>query len=274
MPRSPALSTLLLFVVVISCAGFLLWQPRRVALMQMPPLVLPAGPVRAAIIAEEKAAAAAPQTALAAQLDQLWLEGGRIERDGDEPQYSRRTRWRRAHRLYEKVVEESGEDAALALRAQAVERLDDAIDLKLKPELARDVMGDFAVLLEAEGCARGGELLAPRFVVRLLYKARWNIGHELSPDHRLTSIEKRAYFGWQALHGDRLPGEQRMRALDEYRRHGGWRADEAAGVLLRKSQQAHMASGAFRAAYRSSPTLRLRNATFAETSADRAPQAW
>jgi hypothetical protein len=268
MPRSPALSTLMLFVVVVSCTGLLLWQPRRIALTQMPPLVLPAGPVRDALAAEEKAAAAAPATELAVQLDRQWLEGGRIERDGDEPQYSRLARWQRAHRLYGKVVKESGEDAALALRARAVERLDDAIDLKLKPELASDVMGDFALLLEREGCARRGELLAPRFVVRLLYKARWNIGHKLPPDYRFTSIEKRAYFGWQALHADRLPAEQRMRALDAYRRHGGRRVDEAAGVLLRKSQQAHMASAVFSAAYRSSPTLRLRNATFAEASAD------
>jgi hypothetical protein len=165
-------------------------------------------------------------------------------------------------------VKESSEDAALGLRARAVERLDDAIDLKLKPELARDVMGDFALLLEHEGCARGGELLAPRFVVRVLYKARWNIGHELPPDHRFASIEKRAYFGWQALHNARLPAEQRMRALEAYRRHGGRRADEAAGVLLRTSQDAHIASTVFNAAYRSSPTLRLRNATFAEASAD------
>lgn len=258
----------MLFVVVLGCVGFLLWQPRRVALTQMPPLVLPAGPVHAALAAEAKAAAAAPKTELAAQLDRLWLEAGRIERDGDEPHYSRLARWRRARQLYDKVVKESGEAAALALRALAVERLEDAIDLKLEPALARDVMGDFALVLEREGCARGGELLAPRFVVRLLYKARWNISHQLASDYRFASIEKLAYFGWQALHADRLPAEQRMRALEAYRRHGGRRTDEAAGVLLRSSAQAYLASGAFTAAYRSSGTLRLRNAAFAEASAD------
>jgi hypothetical protein len=264
---SPAFSTLMLFMVVIGCAGFLLWQPRRIALTQMPPLVLPAGPVREAIAAEAKAAAQAPTTEAAAQLDRLWLEAGRIERDGDEPLHRRRERWRRAHTLYEQVVKESGENGALALRALAVERLDDAIDLKLKPELARDVMGDFALLLEREGCARGGELLAPRFIARILYKARWNISHELPPEHRFSSIEARAYFGWQSLHGDRLPLEQRMRALVEYQRHGGPRADEAAGVLLRKGGEAAAANAALTAAYRSSNALRLRNAALAEAGA-------
>lgn len=261
----------MLFMVVICCAGFLMWQPRRVALNQLPPLMLPTGPVRDALAAEAKAAAQAPQTAAAKQLDQLWLEAGRIERDGDERVYNRRHRWQRAHDLYEQIVKESGEDGALALRALAVERLDDAIDLKLKPQLARDVMGDFALVLDREGCARAGELIAPRFVVRLLYKARWNISHILERDHRFSPIEKRAYFGWQALHAERLPLEQRMRALVEYQRHGGARADEAAGVLLHRSGESAVANAALTAAYRSSGSLRLRNAALAEAAADEAP---
>jgi hypothetical protein len=264
---SPASGTLMLFMVVISCAGFLMWQPRRVALEHPPPLTLPSGPVRDAIAAEAKAAAHAPQTAAAKQLDQLWLEGGRIERDGDERLYQRRVRWQRAHDLYEQIVKESSEDGALALRAVAVERLEDAIDLRLEPALASDVMGDFALVLEREGCTRAGELIAPRFIVRLLYKARWNISHMLAPDHRFSSIEKRAYFGWQALHAERLSLEQRVVALAEYQRHGGSRADEAAGVLLRRSGESAVANAAFTAAYRSSGSLRLRNAAFAEATA-------
>lgn len=268
MPRSsPALSTLMLFVVVVGCAGFLCWQPRRVALTQMPPLVLPASAVRAALAAEAKAAAQAPRTQAAAQLDQLWLELSRAERDGDERQYRRRARREQARAVYDEVVKQSGEAGALALRAAAVERLDDAIDLKLKPELARDVMGDFALMLEREGCARGGELIAPRFVVRVLYAARWNIAHMLAPHHGFSSIAKRAYFGWQSLHGNRLPPEQRMRALHEYQRHGGARADEAAGVLLHLSGQGAVANAAFTAAYRSSGSLRLRNAALADAAA-------
>lgn len=262
---SDAFKTLLLFALVVLCAGFLLAQPRRVALVDMPPLVLPAGPVREALAAEAKAAANAPRTKAAAELDRLWLELGRAERDGDEPMHLRRTRRTEARALYDQVVKESGEPAALALRAAAVERLDAALDLELDPKLARDVMGDFALLLEREECARGGELIAPRFVVRMLYKARWNIAHDLPPDHRSSSIERRAYYGWQALHARRLPSEQRLRALVEYQRHGGTRADEAAGVLLRNSGQREVANAALTAAYRSSGTLRLRNAALAQT---------
>jgi hypothetical protein len=164
-------------------------------------------------------------------------------------------------------VKESGEPAVLALRAAAVERLDAALDLKLDPKLARDVMGDFALMLEKESCARGGELIAPRFVVRILYKARWNIAHEIAPDYAFASVERRAYYGWQSLHAERLPVEKRMRALVQYRRHGGHRADEAAAVLLQRSGQNEVASAALTAAYRSSSTLRLRNALVAMTQA-------
>lgn len=264
---SNALGTLLLFLVVVACAGFLLVLPRRAPLQEMPPLVLPAAPVRAALAAEAKAAQQAPRTKAAAELDRLWLELSRAEREGPEPMHARRMRRNAAREAFLQVVKESGDAGALALRAAAVERLDAALDLKLDPKLARDVMGDFALMLEKESCARGGELIAPRFVVRILYKARWNIAHEVAPDYAFASIERRAYYGWQALHAQRLPAEQRMRALVEYRRHGGSRADEAAAVLLQRGAQTEGAHDALAAAYRRSSTLRLRNALLATTDA-------
>jgi hypothetical protein len=264
---SNALGTLMLFLVVVACAGLLLVLPRRAPLQEMPPLVLPAGAVRDALAAEAKAAQQAPRTAAASELDRLWLELSRAEREGPEPMHVRRMRRNAAREAFLQVVKESGEPGALALRAAAVERLDAALDLKLDPKVARDVMGDFALLLEKESCARDGELIAPRVVVRILYKARWNIAHELAPDYAFGSIERRAYYGWQALHAERLPVEQRMRALVQYRRHGGTRADEAAAVLLQRSAQNEVAHAALTAAYRSSGTLRLRNALLAMSEA-------
>jgi hypothetical protein len=264
---SNAFGMLMLFLLVVTCAGFLLLLPRRAPLRETPPLVLPAGPVRDALAAEAKSAQQAPRTPAAAELDRLWLELSRAEREGPEPIHARRTRRNAAREAFLQVVKESGEPGALALRAAAVERLDAALDLKLDPKLARDVMGDFALMLEKENAARGGELIAPRFVVRTLYKARWNIAHEVAPDYAFASIERRAYYGWQALHAQRLPVEQRMRALVQYRRHGGNRADEAASVLLQRSAQNEVAHAALTAAYRSSGTLRLRNALVTITEA-------
>lgn len=264
MPRIPtSLSTLMLFVVVVACAGVLLYLPRSSPLREMPPLVLPAGPVRAALAADAKAARGAPRSKAAAEVDRLWLELSRAERDGDEPMHQRIIRRNAATAALEQVVKESGEPAVSALRAVAAERLEAALDLKLDPKLAQDVMGDFALMLEGEHCTRDGELIAPRFVVRVLYKARWNLAHERPPDHGFASIERRAFFGWQALHARHLPSNQRLKALVEYRRHGGTRSDEAAAVLLLNSAQIEVASAALTAAYRKSGTLRLRNALLA-----------
>jgi hypothetical protein len=271
MSRIPtSLSTLMLFVVVVVCAGVLLYLPRPSPLREMPPLVLPAGPVRDALAADAKAAAAVPRTKAAAEVDRLWLELSRAERDGDERMHQRIIRRNAATAALEQVVKESGEPAVNALRAAAADRLEAALDLKLDPKLAQDVMGDFALMLEGERCTRGGELIAPRFVVRVLYKARWNIAHELPSDHGFASIERRAYFGWQALHALQLPSEKRLRALIEYRRHGGTRSDEAAALLLVRSAQIPVANAALTAAYRKSGTLRLRNAVLA-TSDDVEP---
>lgn len=262
---SNALGTLLLFLVVVACAGILLVLPRGAPLRETPPLVLHAAPVREALSATAKAAQRAPRTPAAVEVDRLWLELSRAEREGAEPMPARRARRNAARAAFLQVVKESGEPGALALRAAAVERLDAALELKLDPKLSRDVMGDFALMLEKENCARGGELIAPRFVVRILYMARWNIAHELAPDFAFQAIERRAYYGWQALHAQHLPVEQRMRALIQYRRYGGTRADEAAVNLLQRSGQTELANAALAEAYRSSPTLRLRNALVATT---------
>jgi hypothetical protein len=264
---SPALNTLLLFAVVIACAGSLLAQPRAVAWQETPPLTLPVEPVRKAMADDAKAAASAPQTVAAKKLDALWLELGHGERDGLEPSHMTRARHRDLHAAFDVVVRESGQPAALAVRAAATERLDAALDIELAPELARDVLGNFPIVLQREECTRGGELIAPRFVVRTLYKARWNISHEQTPDLAFTPIERRAYYGWQALHARRLPLEQRLEALLVYQRNGGTRVNEAVGVMLQRSAQSGPASAAFAAAYRSVGTLRLRNAQLAQMDA-------
>jgi len=264
---SPALSTLLLFAVVIVCAGFLLLAPRAVVWAETPSLRLPAVLVRASLDADAKLAAQAPRTPAAQKVDALWLQLGRADREGMEPTHLRLTRRQDMRKAYQLVVKESGEAAEQALRSAVADRLDRALDLELAPELAADVLGDFALMLEGEECTRNGELIAPRFVVRTLYKARWNIAHQLEPDRGFAPIEKRAYFGWQALHARRLPSEQRMRALVQYARVGGTRANEAAGVLLSRSNQPPAAAAAFALAYRLADTFRLRNAVLGQNMA-------
>jgi hypothetical protein len=65
-----------------------------------------------------------------------------------------------------------------------------------------------------------------------------------------------------------------MRALVAYARLGGTRANEAAGVLLHRSNQPQAAAAAFATAYRLADTLRLRNAVLGQSmeGADAAPR--
>jgi hypothetical protein len=264
---SPATNTLLLFTVVVVCAGALLAQPRGVVWNETPPLTLPVAPVLAALAEDKKAAASAPHSDAAKQLDALWLEQGHDELSGLEPGHLRAARRQTMRLAFERVVRESGPAGALAVRAIAAERLEAALDIELAPELARDVLGGFPILLEREECARGGELLAPRFVVRTLYKASWNLSCGQPPVLGFSPIEQRAYYGWQALHARRLPLEQRLRALQAYQRNGGSRINEATAVLLLRSAQPAAASAAFAAAYQNAGTLRLRNAALGQQQA-------
>lgn len=259
MRASPTVTLLLLIAVVLGCAGVLLAQPRSVAPIQMPSLTLPAEPVMEALAEDARAAKRAPTTAIAKQLDAWLLERGHADQAGDQPQSERFEQGRRMGEGYKNLVKESGASAAVALRAAATERLDAALEGKLAVSKARDVIGSFALMLEREGCARDAEIVAPQFVVRTLYKARWNLMHGRPPTDAFARIEQRAFFGWQALHGERLPLDQRLQALQAYAEQGGTQVRESAAVLLFRGGQLEAAAAPLAAAYEKSGNLRLRN---------------
>ena len=122
------------------------------------------------------------------------------------------------------------------LRAKAALQLEDALELRLEGKRAKQVIGAFNSLLERERASMDGYLVAPRFVVRTLYKARWNILAGLAPDHAFERIERRAFYGWQALHSETEPLPKRMAALHEYGLAGGDHVEEALGILLFRSR--------------------------------------
>jgi hypothetical protein len=158
-----------------------------------------------------------------------------------------------------KLVAARGEDAALALRAKAVARFDDALALRLPRERLQSVMGAFASLLEREDVTRDGYLVGPSFVARTLYKARWNLFCGQPPDHAFEPIEGRAFYGWQALHSPRLALNQRLQAVAGYRKTGGRHVDEALGGLLYQARDFAGARAAFGAAAARTGSLRVRN---------------
>jgi hypothetical protein len=105
--------------------------------------------------------------------------------------------------------------------------------------------------------------------VRTFATARWNLLHGFRAVHELAPVELRAYYGWQGLHGERLPIAQRIRAIEGYIKAGGSDADEALGVLLFRQRENDLASQAFAAALRLNDSVRLRNYLLAARAGDR-----
>jgi hypothetical protein len=264
-PRTakPALSepmaALLLFTLATACAGLLLAQPRSVAPLELPSLILPRDAVDAVIASDAQAARKAPSSAAAKAFEKLLNEQGQAEAVGSEGSESYASRRLALAQSYATLAAEAGQAAALCLRAKAVEGLEDALELRLDTTHARPVIGAFSSVLERENASRDGYLVAPRFVVRTLYKARWNILAGLAPDHAFERIERRAFYGWQALHSESVPLDKRVAALHEYGLAGGDHVEEALGILLFRLGDYAQSARALETAYQKQGSIRLRN---------------
>jgi hypothetical protein len=130
------------------------------------------------------------------------------------------------------------------------------------------VLGDFVSMMRRYGLARGDRQVAPRFVVRVTLKARWNALHGRELTEGLSPIERQAYWGWLAVRGEGAPAELRLRGLERYAQAGGARAAEIRGVLLYDEGRLDEAHDAFEEAYAASPTFRLRNHLLATVPAE------
>lgn len=251
---------LLLLGGVLACTALLFGQARAVVPRELPSLVLDAHAVAAALRADAALAKRVPKSEHADKLTALWREQSIADAAGEEPEYARLVRMDDLFFEYEALKREVGEPVALALRAAVLEQVDAALDGELPIDEAREVLGGFPTMLAREGCTRDGEIVAPRFVLRTLIKARWNLSHNLAPDHAFVQIEHLAFYGWQALHADRLPPERRLNALEAYSKYGGKRVAQSAGVLLYRGGAFLAASEALAAAHKQTGNLRLRNA--------------
>jgi hypothetical protein len=248
-----------LFVVALVCAAVLFILPRAVAPLELPSLSLPRAEVEAVMRADALAARSAPESRQAKELWTLYLEQGRMERAGIEDSGPYAARRKALVQAFTALVAEAGEQAAMALRAKAVEQLDAALALRLPAADAQAALGALSAMLAKDGVSRDGYLVAPSFVMRTFHKGRWNLLHGLPPDHRFAPVERRTFYGWEALHAERVPLHQRIAALHEYGLAGGKQVEEALGILAFRMGDARQAVGALEAAYRKQPSLRLRN---------------
>ena len=258
-----------MLVLCVTLAGLWFARPRAVKPDELPSLRLNARDVREVMLADAAAAQAAPTSARAQGVEALLMRHGTAEAAGPEDFDTNNERKTALAAGFREVVAEVGPTNALRLRAKNVQQIDAALELRLPEAEAKQVLGSLPRIFALEGVTRDGYLVAPRFVVRTFAKARWNLVHGFRAVHEFARVEQRAYYGWQALHADRLPIPQRIRAIENYIEAGGTDADEALGVLLFRQHEPDLAVPAFAAALRRNDNLRLRNYLLAARAIDR-----
>jgi tetratricopeptide (TPR) repeat protein len=242
-----------------SCALILLTLPRPVSPFGLPGLRLDSRQIARVLANEQAVARISLKSAPAAELKELFLAEGRAERALEESPGAFQVRRDRLRRALAQLRQIEGEKAVAVLRAQAVGRLQSALDLALPKAQAEQVLGSFANFLQRYRATVEGNLVAPLCVVRTMYKGRWNLIHELPPTYGFVPVERLAYYGWLALYADGAPLALRKRALEAYESDGGRAIAEAKGVLFFLDRQYEQAVDYLQLAYRRHPTLRLRN---------------
>jgi len=256
IPEARAAAALLLLAV--GCSLVLLAVPRAALPDEMPGLRLPARDVQAVLDRDAAAARTALPGKEAARLEGLMLLLGRYEKKNVPPSDTE-MRLRELRDALGALRKLQGEKAVDALRARAVARLQSALELELPEEQIQGTLGSFPAMLKKYGATRDGELVAPWFVVRTMYKARWNLLHGMVSTEAMERTELLALFGWVALQADRASARSRKQALARYAELGGQDADEAQGVFSYLAGDFPAAERFLRTAYERRPSWRLRN---------------
>lgn len=193
-------------------------------------------------------------------LDSLLLELGLAERAAVESAERYLARREALKDGLSDLIRTQGSDTAAALRARALARVEAAMAGRLSEDEIPAVMGGFANQLQRHGLLVDGRIIAPRFVVRTLYKARWNLAHSRANDHDMRPVEVRALHGWLGLHGTRLEVDARLAALRAYAEAGGQDTLEAQGILLYQAGEYPLAAEALQLAHdQRGGHLRIRN---------------
>jgi hypothetical protein len=257
--RSPDFGLQLSFACAVACGLVLALLPRAVAPNELPALTLSAAEVAQVLSEDARRAASAPSSDTALELTRMFLDFGGSEIAALEDAQLSSQRRRAMHHAFDRVVAAHGQAGALALREQALAKFESALDLELPAAQTKALLGLFPNALEQHFATRDGVELAPHFVMRTLYKARWNRMNALDVDWGFARVERVAYFGWMGLHAQNLPLAARRSALQKYAAAGGPHADEAVGVLAFLDRDYPQAVEALTRANAHEPGLRLRN---------------
>ena len=231
---SPTVLALALLACGVGAAGTVLALPRAVAPRELPGLVLSPAQLAAVVAEDERLARTAPTDDLARRLEELVATQALAEVGAGETPDEARDRLTRLANAAAAVDRAHGIDAVAALRAKSVLEFEQVLRSRARGEERDRVLGSFPRTVERYDVTKHGRLRAPRFVLRTLYKARWNSVCQLVATWRLTPVELRAFHGWLALGADSAAQADRAAAVEAYAAAGGVRANEArAGLAWR-----------------------------------------
>lgn len=249
----------MLLVLGPSCILLLIAQPRALIGGALPVLELDEAAVAQVIVADRARAAPIPLLPAEIEIEALYALDviGQLEIDEAVESFEKRRRELKARLIA--IASSAGPDATLALRARALRRVEQALAGELPESEIEGVMGAFANQLRRHRVLREGRIVAPHFVVRTFYKARWNNVHGLSMDDGLLPIERRALHGWLGLNGRELSANARLKALKIYADLGGPNALQAQGILLVQSGDFHLATTTLSAVQKLGGGLRVAN---------------
>lgn len=244
---------LILGATAAGCAAVLLAIPQPVIPREGPGLRLDRGAVAEVLDAESSVEA--PTGEPVERLLELYAEQGRVETTEGEPREAFAAR----ERAIREAIAQLDDEEVDALRASAMQKLEPALSHELSNEEEAEVLGSFPRMLERYDAAADGHLLAPMFVVRALYKGRWNGIHRRELTEGFSDVELQAYWGWLGLHARSAPLGRRLEGVARYSWAGGGHADEARAFLAFLNEQEARASAEYAEIFEKRGDLRARN---------------
>ena len=264
---TPSGSRLIVAAFAASCATIIVCLPAALPPALAPPIWPDAAEAALAADIEEDARQAAIAETLdgrgVARLRRLYREQGQAEVTvGERPEVARE-RGLGLTRLLN-IAERDREGATAALRGAALHQLWPALRGDLEPDDERALLGAFPRMLERYGAARDGRRLAPRSVVRAMFKARWNVVHGREPTDGFQSHEAEAYWGWAALHAPAASEQTqsvdvRGLAMAAYVQAGGPHARELQAYATYRSGAFARSAGIYGALFDETGHQRFRN---------------
>jgi hypothetical protein len=256
---SPTRLGVILLAAAVGAGGTLLALPRAVEPRELPGLVLDPAQIARVQADDARRARTAPASATVDTLTELVAAQGLAEVGTGETPDAAQERFTKLANAALAVERAHGEAGVLALRGKAVLDFERVLATRARGDARDRVLGSFPRTVERYDVTRAGRLRAPRFVLRTLYKARWNAVCQLAATWRFAPVELRAFHGWLALGAESAAPAQRIAALDAYAAAGGVRSREARAGLAWLAGDLRLAEELYGEALTRTGSLRFRN---------------